>query len=206
MKIIKLTVGQLGTNCYIVYCTDTREAAVIDPGDDGEEILAILQRENLKTLYVINTHGHADHIADNNKISNATGAMVCIHEKDAGMLTSAQQNLSMFIGSPVICDPAGRVLKDGDTLSIGKVELRVVHTPGHTQGGISLLGADVAIVGDTLFAQSVGRTDFPGGSYEQLLHSIKEKLLVLPDQTKVLPGHGPDTTIGDERQLNPFIR
>lgn len=206
MKIIKMEVGALGTNCYILYCEQTREGLVIDPGGNGEEILALIRRENIKVLFVVNTHGHADHIAANDIISNDTGAVVCVHEEDAPMLISSQSNLSAFIGMPMECQPAQRLLKEGDIIHFGNIEMKVLHTPGHTPGGICLLIDDILIAGDTLFAQSIGRTDFPGGSYSQLIENIKNKLMVLPEHVKVLPGHGPDTTIGDERNMNPFIQ
>ncbi|SDF10950.1 MBL fold metallo-hydrolase [Sporolituus thermophilus] len=206
MKIIKLEVGSLGTNCYIVYCEKTRAAAVIDPGGNAEEILAVINGENLKVECIINTHGHADHIQANAKIKQATCAPIFIHRDDADMLTSIHRNLSAFIGGGIKCEPADRLLQDGDIIHVGEIMLTVIHTPGHTPGGICLLANDVLLSGDTLFAESIGRTDFPGGSYRQLIHSIKEKLMVLDDNVRVLPGHGPETTIGWERQHNPFIQ
>lgn len=207
MKVIKLEVGNLGTNCYIVFCEETRAAAVIDPGGNEGEILQVLAREKLKVPYIINTHGHADHIMANSKIKQATGAAILIHQQDAAMLTNARSNLSAFIGNGLVCDPADRTVADGETIDIGTtVHLKVLHTPGHTQGGISLLAGNVLFSGDTLFAESIGRTDFPGGSYQQLLKSIQEKFMPLPDEVKVLPGHGPETTIGWERRMNPFIQ
>ncbi len=207
MKVIKLEVGHIGTNCYIVFCEETKEAAVIDPGGNEGEILGIIAREKLKVPYIINTHGHADHIEANSKIKNATGAAILIHQNDAQMLVDARGNLSAFFGNGVVTDPADRILSDGDTIDIGSsIHFKVLHTPGHTPGGISLLSGNVLFSGDTLFAESVGRTDFPGGSYQQLLKSIKEKLMVLDDDVQVLPGHGPGTTIGWERKMNPFIQ
>jgi len=206
MRIIILEVGHLGTNCYIIFCSRTKEAAVIDPGGNSEEIIACLNREKLKVVAIINTHGHADHIAANGKIQQTTGAPVMIHQEDAKMLTSAHSNLSMFIGASVAFAPADRLLKDGDVVKVGDIELSIIHTPGHTPGGICLRANTVLFSGDTLFAQSVGRTDFPGGSTSTLIRSIQEKLMILPDETKVLPGHGPETTIGWERVHNPFIQ
>lgn len=205
MKIIQIDVGNLGTNCYIVGCRQSQEAAVIDPGGNAEAILSALRQEKLTPVCIINTHGHADHIAANAKVKEATGAPVYIHEEDAPMLLSASKNLSGFIGSGFTCPPADKELKDGDSVRIGSLELTVLHTPGHTQGGICLKIDDVVFSGDTLFAESIGRTDFPGGSYRQLLTSIKERLMVLPDTVTVYPGHGPETTIGWERKHNPFI-
>ena len=206
MKIIKLEVGPLGANCYIVYCVKTLQGAVIDPGGNGKEIIEILSRDNIKLVCIINTHGHADHIAANDEIKEATGAPVFIHGADAKMLISAQGNLSSYIGKDLFCEPADRLLNDGEVIMVGQIEFQVIHTPGHTLGGICLKTNDIVFSGDTLFQQSIGRTDFPGGSHSQLIHSIKNKLLVFGDSTSVLPGHGAATTIGDERHTNPFIQ
>ncbi len=206
MKIIRLEVGNLGANCYIVYCKKTLEGAVIDPGGNAQDIINIIDRENIKIVSIINTHGHADHIGDNDKLKAHTGAPVLIHEDDANMLTSSQGNLSMYIGNNLICKAADHLLTDGEIIHVGEIELQVIHTPGHTRGGICLKVNDVVFSGDTLFEQSVGRSDFPGGSHSQLVKSIREKLLILPDSTKILPGHGAGTTIGNERYNNPFIR
>lgn len=206
MKIIRMEVGSLGTNCYIVYCEQTKEAAVIDPGGSAADILAVINREQLKVAYIINTHGHADHIGANGKVKAATQAPLLIHAADADMLTSGFRNLSSYMGEGITSDPADRMLKDGDIIDFGAVRLEVLHTPGHTPGGICLKTDGAVWSGDTLFAESIGRTDFPGGSYHQLIQSIKEKLLILPDDYAVYPGHGPETTIGWERKMNPFIQ
>jgi len=206
MKIIKLAVGPLGANCYIIYCEKTLQGAVIDPGGNGKDIIDIINRDNIKLACIINTHGHADHIAANDEIKEATGAPVFIHGADGKMLTSAQGNLSSYIGNNLICQPADRLLTDGEKFMVGEIEFAVIHTPGHTPGGICLLANEILFSGDTLFEQSIGRSDFPGGSHSQLINSIKNKLLVLPDHITVWPGHGPGTTIGDERQTNPFIQ
>lgn len=206
MKIIQLGVGHLGTNCYIIYCEQTLQAAVIDPGGSQESILAEINKAKLKVEYIINTHGHSDHIAANDVIQKATGAKVLIHHQDAAMLPNSQLNLSVYIGQNVACQPADRLLNDGDIITFGSINLKVLHTPGHTPGGICLLDTNVLIAGDTLFAESIGRTDFPGGSYSQLINSIKTQLLVLADEVRVLPGHGPETSIGWERKNNPFIQ
>ncbi|MBP2634143.1 MAG: gloC [Firmicutes bacterium] len=206
MKIIQMGVGHLGTNCYIVFCEQTLQAAVIDPGGSEETILYEINNANLKVEYIINTHGHADHIAANDAIKKATGAQVLIHHEDAKMLTNAQLNLSMYIGDGIVCQAADRLLNDGDIITFGSISFKVLHTPGHTVGGICLLSDNVLIAGDTLFEESIGRTDFPGGSYSQLISSIKNQLLSLEDAVKVLPGHGAATSIGWERKHNPFIQ
>ena len=206
MKVIQLEVGNLGTNCYIAYCENTKKAVIIDPGGGADRIMSAVKKEGLSVLAIINTHGHADHVLANNKVKELTGAPLWIHEADADMLGNGTRNLSAFIGASTNCGTADRLLKDGEILTVGDFTLKVLHTPGHTPGGISLLADTAVFVGDTLFAESIGRTDFPGGSYGQLLESIKSKLMVLDDDTKAYPGHGPATTIGWERRQNPFIQ
>lgn len=206
MQIIMMQVGALGTNCYIIYCEKTMKAAIIDPGGDAEEILAEIGRRKLDVVLILNTHGHADHIGANDELKANTGADICIHEADAAMLSSAHKNLSIYIGNQIAGAQADRLLADGEVLEIGELKLTVAHTPGHTPGGVSLIGDGIVFSGDTLFAQSVGRSDFPGGSHAQLVNSIKEKLMVLADDVKVFPGHGPATSIGEERTMNPFIQ
>ncbi|SFL81737.1 MBL fold metallo-hydrolase [Pelosinus propionicus] len=206
MKVIRLEVGNLRANCYIVYSKETLEGAVIDPGGNAQDIINVIRRENIKIVAIINTHGHADHIGDNDRIMEHTGAPILIHKDDANMLISAQGNLSMYIGNNLICKAADRLLTDGEIIQVGEMKFQVIHTPGHTPGGICIKANDVVFSGDTLFEQSVGRSDFPGGSHPQLIKSIKEKLLILPDATKILPGHGSETTIGNERYNNPFIQ
>lgn len=200
-----LPVGPLQANCYILGCEKTGSCAVIDPGGDASRILSRIQALRLKVEAIINTHGHIDHIAANKKIKDATGAPIMIGEKDARMLTSAAANLSMLGGRPFSSYPADRTLKEGDRIKLGELELRVLETPGHTAGGISLVVGDVVFTGDTLFAGSIGRTDFPGGSFEEIIKSIKEKLLPLGDDVRVLPGHGPESVIGEEKVSNPFL-
>jgi hydroxyacylglutathione hydrolase len=185
-------VGWLSTNCYVVGCRETREAAVIDPGmetrKETEQILDFIEENGFKVKYIINTHGHPDHTSGNNAIKEATGAPVLIHESDSEGVN------------------ADRKLRDGDTIQVGNFKLIVLHTPGHTPDGISLLVDNAVFTGDALFAGSIGRTDFPGGSYKELIRSIKTKLMCLPDSFTVYCGHGPSTTIGDEKLYNPFLQ
>lgn len=202
-KIHKLVVGSMQSNCYIL--SGGREAIVIDPGGDAQLILDKLKKLNTKCIYIINTHGHIDHIEANNKIKNTTDAEILIHKKDAFMLTDSVSNLSAFFCNTPISISADRVLEDGDYIEISNLKLKVIHTPGHTQGGICLLGDGFVFTGDTLFESGIGRTDFPGGSYKTLIDSITKHLLVLKDDTVIYPGHGDISTIGRERTNNPFL-
>jgi len=206
MKILSLPVGGLGTNCYIAYSEETRQAAVIDPGGDVADILAIIRRENLEVKCIINTHGHDDHVMGNLKLKQATGATLMIHSKDTPMLPRDQMRILAEIGPGNSSEAGDRFLVDGDKIVVGDLEFSVIHTPGHTPGCICLLADNILFSGDTLFAESIGRTDFPGGSYQQIISSIKNKLMILDDSIRVLPGHGPETTIGWERKMNPFIQ
>lgn len=192
-------------NCYIVGCEDTRQAAVVDPGDEAPRILNALAAAGLTVACIINTHGHFDHVAANKKIKEATGAPILIHAQDAPMLASLSRSAARWGLSAEDSPAPDRTIADGDTLAVGNLAFRVLHTPGHTPGGVSLLTDSAVFVGDTLFQGSVGRTDFPGGDFETLRASIQTKLFSLDDGTVVYPGHNQPTTIGDERRHNPFV-
>lgn len=201
-----LPTGPLEVNCYIVGCEKTRKAAVIDPGGNVEQILQRLQHHQLDLVMIINTHGHFDHIGGNRGLIAATGAELLIHQEDRQLLDHAEEHAAAY-GQQVETSPVPtRELIDGETLSLGELSLLVIHTPGHSPGGICLYVDDCLLVGDTLFAGSIGRTDLPGGDHQLLISGIKEKLLPLPETTRVCPGHGPMTTIGEEKQHNPFLR
>ncbi len=206
MYLDKIPSGVHGANCYLIACSKTRKAAIIDPGGDAEEILRRIKKNNFDLEYVILTHGHGDHIAGVPKIKERTQAKILIHKKDEYMVKSAEKNFSSLMGGPDISFSADLLLKDGDTISLGEHELKVMHTPGHTLGGICIKTGDMIFTGDTLFAGSIGRTDFEGGSFEDIMTSIKSKLLVHDDSTKIFPGHGSESTIGDEKRKNPFIK
>ena len=205
MILIRLIVGPLQVNCFILADEKTRDAVVIDPGDDAADILKIIKEKDLRVKYIVNTHGHFDHIGANEAIKEATGAQLLIHEGDAPVLASAGQHSRAFGMDPVSSPPADRYVRHGDVITAGEISLRVLHTPGHSPGGICLLEEGMVFTGDALFAGSIGRTDLPGGDLMTLLDSIRTNLMNLPDDTRVFSGHGPASTIGDERRENPFL-
>jgi len=193
-------------NCYILGCENTKEAVVIDPGDDGDQILVALAKSALKVKYLINTHGHFDHVGANKAMKEATKASIGIHPDDAPMLMELSKSASMFGMSAENSPPPDILLNHGDQLSFGDITLEVIHTPGHSKGGICLYTKGHLFAGDTLFKSSIGRTDLPGGNYDTLIASIRTKLFTLPDDTIVYTGHGPETSIGYEKRMNPFLR
>ena len=192
MNIKCFKVGWLATNCYVIGCEETKEAAIIDPGLESEKesklIFDYVNKNSFHIKYIINTHGHPDHISGNMIMKEATGASILIHENHKGQANADQK------------------LHDGDIIQVGNFELKVLHTPGHTKSGISLVGTNCVFTGDTLFAGSIGRTDFPGGSFQEIIKSIKTKLMPMPDNFKVYPGHESFSTIGEEKKYNPFLK
>lgn len=202
--VYRLIVGFMESNCYII--NEGEEAIIIDPGGEGELILDKLNELKTKVIYIVNTHGHMDHIGANKIIKDNTGAKILIHKKDAKMLTDGWLNLSAVFYEETVSYPADRLLEDGDDIEISNLKLKVIHTPGHTKGGICLLGDRFVFTGDTLFASGIGRTDFPGGSYKTLIDSITNHLLVLEETTIIYPGHGDSSTIGREKANNPFLK
>ena len=205
LTIQSFAVMPFDENCYVV-SDETGEGVVIDPGGMAKQILSYIREAKLSIKAVLDTHGHCDHIGANDEIRDETGAPLYIHKEDAAMISDMKLNLSAFMGFQVISRPAEHLLSEGDKISFGQSELEVIHTPGHTTGGVCFVGEGVAFTGDTLFAGSIGRSDFPGGSERDLIGNIKKKLLVLPDETKVYSGHGPSSEIGWERQCNPFLQ
>jgi len=204
--IKKLEVGPIMANCFIVGCENTKEAVVIDPGDDADRILMELAKSEFKVKYLINTHGHFDHVGANKRMKEVTGAELAIHPDDEHMLEELSRSATMFGLSAENSPPADILLNEGDEVKFGELTLKVIHTPGHSMGGICLYTKGHLFAGDTLFAGSIGRTDLPGGDYDTLISSIKEKLLHFDESTVVYTGHGPETTIGNEKRMNPFLR
>ncbi len=205
MIIESLPVGQIMANCYIVGCERTKTAVVIDPGDEAARILTTLAGFQLTLKYILNTHGHFDHVGANKGLKEATGAPILIHAADAPLLTQLSLMAAGMGMSLEDSPPPDQTIKDGDEISFGDITLTVIHTPGHSPGGVSFYTDGVVFAGDTLFSGSVGRTDFPGGDFNQLKDSIQKKLFVLGDDVVVYPGHMGKTTIGIEKKYNPFV-
>ncbi|SNB44894.1 MBL fold metallo-hydrolase [Geobacter sp. DSM 9736] len=202
-----VVVGELGVNCFILGCEKTKEGIVVDPGGEPGRILAAVSQLGLSVKYVINTHGHFDHVGGVKEVLAATGARYLVHREDVPFLSRASDSARAYglrAENPPLPD---EFMEDGLTVSFGECRLKVIHTPGHTPGGCCLYLEDenVVITGDTLFAESVGRTDLPGGSHEILVAGIRDRLLNLPEETSVWPGHGPASTIGHERRHNPYL-
>lgn len=206
MEVFRLTVGPLETNCYLVYDGEAREGIVIDPGDEGAQIVAEIEKRRLRIVCIVNTHGHWDHTDANEVVASAAGAPVWIHWADAPYLTDPTLRSAMFTPPTLSLRPADGLLEEGDTVTFGACQLTVLHTPGHTPGGLCLYGQSTLFSGDTLFQRSIGRSDLPGGDGAQLLASIRQKLLPLPAATVVCPGHGGVTTIGEEKRENYFLK
>lgn len=204
MNLKILSNGMFGSNGYLV--TDNGEAALFDAGIPAESVLKQLNEENAKLKYIFLTHGHIDHICNVNEIKEKTGAMVLIHQLDSDCLTDGSKNLSAHFTGSHEFGKADKELSGGERFEVGAETVEVIHTPGHSRGGCCYLIDDILFSGDTLFAGSIGRTDFEGGDYGELIASVKNKLFVLPEDTIVYPGHGNETTIGAEIRYNPFFR
>jgi hydroxyacylglutathione hydrolase len=199
MQIQTFNVGMLSTNFYVTNCTKTREAIIIDPGFDyaheADQIMRYVDKNTLKVKFIVNTHGHSDHIQGDRILKRKYGVPICIHALDEHYLNELGESIP----------PANLLLEDGTVLKFGQITLKVMHTPGHTLGGISLVGEKLVFTGDTLFAGGIGRTDFGGGSDRDMKLSL-EKLMCLPDDYVVFPGHGAVSSIGEEKRVNPFLR
>jgi glyoxylase-like metal-dependent hydrolase (beta-lactamase superfamily II) len=210
VKVIRLQVGPLQTNCYLVRGGEGPAGAVIDPGGDAGRIVDRCAEEDIRPELILNTHAHMDHIGANGALKDEfPEAELCIGRREAGNLEEPGANLSAMFGIPVSSPPADREVGDGQAVEFGDVVLRVVETPGHTPGHVCFLARDEdppqLFCGDLVFRGGVGRTDFPGGSTQRLRESIREKVLSLPDETVLWPGHGERTTVGRERRSNPFL-
>lgn len=205
LLVHQLSVGPLQVNCFVVACQRTREAMVIDPGEDGPRILQLAESNGYQVKKIVNTHGHFDHIGANQPVKEATGAVLMMHEADLPLLQNARNHAQAY-GLTVSPSPdPDKFLNEGDVFSVGEQSFSIFHVPGHSPGSICLLSDGHLFVGDVLFAGSVGRTDLPGGDFDALIEGVREKLFRLPADTIVHPGHGPDTTIGREKQMNPFV-
>lgn len=205
MKVKKVVVGIFEVNCYILWDEKDKEAIVVDPGEEGERIIEVIRKDSLKIRSIVNTHTHIDHIGANDFLREKTEAPLLAHSADVFLLQNAELNLSTLTGKDRSFGLPDRVLEEGDEIRVGGFSLRILHTAGHTPGSICLYGDNKLFSGDTLFAGGIGRTDLAGGNLKELQKSIKDKILTLPDEVVVYPGHGPSTTVGKERRCNFFI-
>lgn len=206
MIVERLQLGVYGTNCYIIGCEETKAAAVIDPAGDVEKILAKAKELKLKIKYIILTHGHGDHIGGADELRKEAQASLMIHGEDEALLLDASKNYSSNLGMENVELKPDRLVEDNEIIKVGELDIRVIHTPGHTQGSICLQVEDNLFSGDTLFKGTIGRTDLFGGSSEAIIESLNNKLSKLDDDVKVFPGHGPLTMMGKEKSVNPFIK
>ncbi len=205
MKIHKFTIGNFAVNNYLVHTVDSPYAVLIDAGENPDVILNKIDELQLNLKYLINTHGHGDHIAGNETILQHTDAVLMIHELDSQYLSDPFLNLSAFFGMELHSPPPQKLLKDRDKIILDDLEFKILHTPGHTPGHISVCCNMHAFVGDVIFKDSIGRTDLPLASSQQLIDSIRKKIYTLPADTILNPGHGPNTTVGNEKAFNPFV-
>jgi hydroxyacylglutathione hydrolase len=202
-------VGMLSANCFVVHCKDTLQATVIDPGfsnsEEAQEVISYLEENGLNLKFILNTHGHPDHTCGNKILKEHFHVPICIHQDDAYMLDESGKETARYFGFDSLSPPADILLQDGTPITVGDVTMRTVHAPGHSFGSVVFLGETEVYTGDVLFAGSIGRTDFPGSSDREMQTSLR-KLQRLPDYFVVYPGHGPTTTMGEEKRVNPFLK
>lgn len=199
MKIKRIPAGVYAANCFILMDEDTKETAVIDPGGDSEDLIKAVNEMDAKVKYILLTHGHTDHTGAAVQLQEEYNVPIYISEKDYRMMENGEYIYGDVIGK------VDKFLNEGDTFKIGSIEIKCIHTAGHTPGGICFMVEDVVFTGDTLFAGSIGRTDLAGGDFDAIISNIKNKLMILPDNITVFPGHGPQSSIGRERVHNPFL-
>lgn len=205
MILERIVVGPLEANCYFIGCSQGGEVGIVDPGADHLQIFNLINSQQYKPLYIINTHCHIDHTGANAEIKRRYKIPILIHQDDAPYLSETQDSSLQAILSANPSPPADRLLTEDDFINIGSLTLEVIHTPGHSPGGICLKFPEGVLTGDTLFYRGIGRTDLPGGSYPQLIESVKNKLFALDKSLPIYPGHGPTSTIGEEMEENPFF-
>jgi glyoxylase-like metal-dependent hydrolase (beta-lactamase superfamily II) len=206
MKVETVVVGALETNCYLVYCEKSLECAVVDPGAEPGRIVRAISEKGLKPVVLVNTHGHVDHVGANKDIKDRYQVPLLIHEEDGAMLQNVLlSEIAFLLGAQASPDPDS-FLDEGDEVKFGTSCLRILHTPGHSRGSVCLLGEGVLLSGDTLFCGGVGRTDLPGGSWDELVRSIQDRIFTLDGRIRVYPGHGPTTTVAQEKDANPYVR
>jgi len=205
MILETITVGPLDVNCYLIGCEKTNEGAVVDPGDDASVILKAIKEKNLNIKYILLTHGHVDHLAHLSILKKETCAEFLMHQEDAFLFKGLFAQALMF-GLPNPGKPKpDRFVSDSENITLGKLKIKVLHTPGHSPGSVTYFVDDKLFVGDLIFAGSIGRTDLPKGDYQTLINSVETKIFTLPDETVIYPGHGPETTVGMEKATNPFF-
>lgn len=206
MFLQRMTIGPFSVNAYLLGCCKSKTMAVIDPGGEPDEIWQRIQKLGYSLKFIINTHGHLDHTAGNYRLQQLSKARILAHPDDIYLMTTEDNFVSLFFSEIDLSPKPDILINDGQVIEVGHLNLEVIHTPGHTQGGVCLLVEDILFTGDTLFAGSIGRTDLPGGNYQQIIASIQQKLYTLDDHLRILPGHGQESILGTEKRSNPFVK